>query len=538
MTLGQAMLPGLAHYTLDGVASALRLPDFRHHRAVDDAEVVAQIIEALFARLRGEGVRTLAQINDHLKAPKVTLRALGRNFAPHHSARRDAAGTVRPVPPYQAFLTSTYYHRHPLLPRHWLERLRSGLIIGSACESGELFSAVVSGAGSTELRRIASKYDYLEIQPVCNNAFLIGEGKAASDMELQDFNRKIIKLGEELNLPVVGTGDVHFLDPNDEIYRRILLAGNGFKDADRDLPLYFRSTADMLSQFEYLGEEKAREVVVTNPNALAERIEALQPVPTGLFPPTIENSREELETLVWSRARELYGDAPPRVVCERLEAELKDIIGCNYDVIYISASRLVRRSNEAGYLVGSRGSVGSSLVAYMAGITEVNALGPHYRCPNCRSSEFISDPEYGCGADLPDKLCPDCGAPYDKDGFSIPFETFLGYGGDKVPDIDLNFSGEYQAQAHRNVADPVWGGQMLQSGDNWHAQREDSLRLCKKIPRGEKPALHAERGKSPGHWLLRRQTHDRTGQHPGGIVVIPRDKEIYYFCPRSTPRGR
>ncbi len=532
LTLAQSMIPGLAHYTLDGVASSLKLPDFRHHRAVDDAEVVAQISNALFLRLEKDGVEDIAEINDRVKPSKQTLRTLGRNsrhiilLAANQQGLYDLYHLI-------SLSHLEYFHRFPLMPRHWIQRLRSGLIIGSACESGEVFRAVLSGAGDVEMKRLASMYDYLEIQPICNNAFLIDEGKAASVEQLMDMNRRIVSLGEQLGIPVAATGDVHFKEPHDEIYRRILLAGKGFKDADKPMPLYFRTTADMLEQFEYLGAERAHRVVIDTPNAIAERCEALRPVPTGLFPPKIENSRQELEETVWSRAKELYGDPLPDIVKARLDAELTDIIGCNYDVIYISASRLVRRSNEAGYLVGSRGSVGSSLVAFMLQITEVNALGPHYRCPGCRNSEFIDDPQYGCGADLPDKLCPVCGVKYDKDGFSIPFETFLGFGGGKVPDIDLNFSGEYQAQAHRSVADLFGADKCFRAGTIGKLKDKTAYGFVKKYleERNLTISKSEENRLAAGCCGVKRTT----GQHPGGIVVIPYDKEIYFFCPVQHP---
>jgi len=531
LALAQTMLPGLAHYRLDDVAAHLNLGDFRHHRAQDDAAVVAKIIHELFARLIDRGVSTLAQVNDCMAPSKAALRSLQRNSR-HVILLAATQEGLRNLYKLISFAHLEYFYRHPLTPRHRLESHRSGLLIGSACESGELFRAVVSGAGDTELRRIASAYDYLEIQPVCNNDFLINEGKAGSTDDLMEFNRRVVRLGEELGIPVVATGDVHFLDPKDEILRRILLAGSGFKDSDRPLPLYFRSTADMLGQFAYLGEEKAFEVVVANPNAIADRVGALSPVPTGLYPPKIDNSREELESLVWTRAKELYGDDLPPVVRERLEAEMKDIIGCNYDVIYISAARLVRSSNEAGYLVGSRGSVGSSLVAYMAGITEVNALGPHYRCPSCRASEFVDDPEYNCGADLPDKLCK-CGTPYEKDGFSIPFETFLGFGGDKIPDIDLNFSSEHQAQAHRNVAELFGADKCFRAGTIGTLKEKTAYGFVKKYieERGLKFSRSEENRLALGCCGVKRTT----GQHPGGIVVIPNDMEIYSFCPVQHP---
>ena len=313
----------------------------------------------------------------------------------------------------------------PTIPKSELMAHREGLIIGSACEAGELFKAVVDHKDWDELKRIASFYDYLEIQPLCNNAFMLRNGEARSEEDLREFNRIIVRLGEELGKPVCATGDVHFREPEDEVYRHILLASKKFPDANEPLPIYFKTTQEMLEEFQYLGEEKAYEVVVTNTRLVADQIETFELLPAELFPPRLENSEEDLNRLVWEKVHRLYGEDPPQLIVDRLNVELGGILG-KYDVVYMSAQKLVQRSNECGYLVGSRGSVGSSLVAYMSGITEVNSLPPHYRCPKCKNSEFILDGSYGCGADMPDKVCPVCGTKYVKDGFDIPFETFLG----------------------------------------------------------------------------------------------------------------
>ena len=532
LILAQNLLPGLGKYKLDIVAEHLQLPQFNHHRASDDAVPVAQMLTKFFPMLEERGVTRLQQINNEM----LKLRPLGSksNRFPKHIIllAKNKAGLKNL---YQLISLSNlkYFKRVPIIPKSELIAHREGLIIGSACEAGELFRAVADHKDWEELKRIASFYDYLEIQPICNNRFMLREGAARSEEDLRDFNRTIVRLGEELGKRVVATGDVHFQEPEDEVYRHILLASKKFPDANAPLPIYFRTTDEMLREFEYLGKEKAYEVVVTNTRAIADQIENIELLPKGkLFPPRLENSREDLNRLVWDKVHELYGDEPPKLIKDRLDIELGGILG-KYDVVYMSAQKLVQRSLECGYLVGSRGSVGSSLVAYMSGITEVNSLPPHYRCPKCRHSEFITDGSYGCGADMPDKNCPECGTKYVKDGFDIPFETFLGFGGGKVPDIDLNFSGEYQARAHRHAIEMFGETQVFRAGTIGTLAEKTAFGFVKKYLE--------ENGIQSGAAEIDRLTagcvgvRRTTGQHPGGLVVVPDDLEIEDFCPVQHP---
>ena len=531
LIFAQNLLPELGKYKLDIVADHLQLPQFNHHRASDDAVPVAQMLVKFFVMLEERGVTRLQQINDEM----TKLRPLGvkRNRFPKHIILI-AKNKVGLKNLYQLISASNlkYFKRVPIIPKSELVAHREGLIIGSACEAGELFRAIVDHKDWNELKRIASFYDYLEIQPLGNNRFMVRDGTVRDDEDLKDFNRTVVKLGEELGKPVCATGDVHFLDPEDEVYRHILLASKKFADANEPVPLYFRTTDEMLKEFDYLGKEKAYEVVVTNPRAIAEQVEDIELLPKGkLFPPRLENSEEDLNRMVWGKAHELYGDDLPQLIVDRLNVELGSILG-KYDVVYMSAQKLVQRSLECGYLVGSRGSVGSSLVAYMAGITEVNALPPHYRCPKCRNVEFHAG-EYGCGADMPDKMCPVCGTKYVKDGFDIPFETFLGYGGGKVPDIDLNFSGEYQARAHAHAVEMFGKTQVFRAGTIGTLAEKTAYGFVKKyLEENGIAAGNAEIDRLTAGCVGVRRT---TGQHPGGLVVVPDDMDIEDFCPVQHP---
>ena len=535
LILAQNLLPELGKYKLDIVAEHLHLPAFNHHRASDDAATVAYMLPHFFRKLEALGFHDLSQVNPYMR----TIRGKGKaKRQPKHLIvlAKNQTG-LRNLYKLVSLSYLDHFKRYPIMPKSLINENREGLILGSACEAGELFRALTDGKSWEELKRIASWYDYLEIQPICNNMFMLRKGLVRSEEELRDFNRAIVKLGEELGKPVCATGDVHFLDPEDEVYRHILLASKGFEDADESLPIYFKTTDEMLQEFAYLGEEKAKEVVVTNTNLIASWCDPIEPLPQGLFAPKLENSDGELKQLVWGKAHELYGEDPPKIVVDRIETELGDIIRCKYDVIYMSAQKLVQNSLEHGYLVGSRGSVGSSLVAYMSGITEVNSLPAHYRCPKCKHTDFdyAQDPAhpYGCGADMPNAVCPVCGTPYVKDGFNIPFETFLGFGGDKVPDIDLNFSGEYQSSAHKYTFELFGQTHVFRAGTIGAVAEKTAFGYVKKYleEKGKTVSKAEENRLAIGCTGVKRTT----GQHPGGMVVIPQDREIYDFCPVQHP---
>jgi len=540
LSLSQHLMPQLGRFKLDIVAKALKLPNFNHHRAVDDSNICGQIMVKLTQMLEGMGIHSLQEASAHFSRK----RSKGVIFAgkPRHIIllAKNQTG-LRNLYHLISESNLEYFKKAPRIPKSLLNELREGLIVGSACEAGELFQAILAGVKWENLKKIASFYDFLEIQPISNNAFMLrpekpGMEPVAKDIEqLREFNRTIVRLGDELGIPVVATGDVHFLNPEDEIFRHILLATKGFEDADKDNPLYFRTTDDMLDEFSYLGEEKAYEVVVTNTNLIADMCETVRPVPHNLFAPSIENSAEDLKKLVYGKFHRLYGDNPPELMVKRVETELHDIISCHYDVIYMSAQKLVQNSLDHGYLVGSRGSVGSSIVAFLSGITEVNSFPPHYRCPNPECKHTILDvpKEFNCGADLPDMVCPVCGTPMAKDGFNIPFETFLGFGGDKVPDIDLNFSGEYQANAHAYCIEMFGKSHVFRAGTIGTVAEKTAFGYVKKyLEETGKAASSVEMGRLAAGCVGVRRT---TGQHPGGLVVIPQENEIWDFCPVQHP---
>ena len=431
-----------------------------------------------------------------------------------------------------------YFYRKPIMPKSVIEKFREGILIGSACETGELYRAVLAKKTNEELEEIASFYDYLEIQPIGNNQFMVRNGTVADDEALRDLNRKIVKLGDRLGMPTVATCDVHFMDPKDEVYRRVLMGAQGFADADEQAPLYFRTTEEMLEEFSYLGEEKAKEVVITNPNRIADLCETIQPVKDGSYPPSIENCEQDLVDMCHKKAHRIYGEVLPPVVQARMDKELDCIVKYGYSVMYMIAHKLVKKSNDAGYLVGSRGSVGSSFAAFLSDITEVNALCPHYICPNpdCKHSEFFENGEYAVGPDMPDKDCPVCGTPMKKDGLTIPFETFLGFKGDKVPDIDLNFSGEYQATAYKDLQEIFGREHVFQAGTIYTIADKTAYGLARKYY--ERKGIEAPDAelKRVSRGMINVKRID--GQHPGGIIVCPKTMDIHDFCPIQHPAGR
>ena len=539
LVLSQCLMTKLSRHKLNLVADALSLPEFQHHRATDDAVTCGMIAWRFFEMLKDRDIHTLGQINPAVEKMRVELRKDER-YAQHIVLFAKNQMGLRNLYHLISDANLKHFKRVPRILKSELMKLREGIIVGSACENNELFQAVIRGKSDAELMRLASFYDYLEVQPVSNNRFMLDKDKNGKSIaeaveDLRNFNRTIVRIGERLGKMVVATGDVHFLNPEDEIFRHILLASKGFDDADKPNPLYFRTTDEMLKEFSYLGEEKAYEIVVKNPNYIADMCETNRPVPRNLFAPKIENSVEDLKNLVYGKMHRLYGENPPELITKRVETELNDIINCHYDVIYMSAQKLVQNSLENGYLVGSRGSVGSSIVAYMSGITEVNSFPPHYRCPNpdCKHTTFDVPAGFECGADLPDAVCPKCGTPYAKEGFNIPFETFLGFGGDKIPDIDLNFSGEYQARAHAYCTELFGKSHVFRAGTVGTVAEKTAFGYVKNFltERG-RTATKAEEGRLASGCVGVRRT---TGQHPGGLVVIPQENEIWDFCPVQHP---
>ena len=536
VAIARQLLPSLNRFKLDTVAKALNISLENHHRAVDDAGATAEIFVKFVEMLRARGVENLDQLNEMSELSPDTIKKL-----PTHHVIILAKNEVGRINLYRLVSWShiDYFAKRPRIPKSLLNQYREGLIIGSACEAGELYQALLRGLPRAELMKVASFYDFLEIQPLGNNAFMLRDEKSTVKTmdDLMDLNRRIVQMGEELGKPVCATCDVHFLNPEDEVYRRILMAGQGFSDADQQAPLYLRTTEEMLKEFEYLGPDKAEEVVITNTRMIADMCERIAPVRPDKCPPVIENSDETLRKICYDKAHEMYGQELPEIVTARLEKELHSIISNGFAVMYIIAQKLVWKSNEDGYLVGSRGSVGSSFVANMAGITEVNSLSPHYLCPHCHYNDFDSEEVKKfsgmAGCDMPDRNCPKCGAPMTKQGFDIPFETFLGFKGDKEPDIDLNFSGEYQSKAH-DYTEVIFGkGQTFRAGTIGTLADKTAFGFVKRY--------YEERGIHKRNCEIDRIVQGcvgvrrTTGQHPGGIVVLPIGEEIYSFTPVQRP---
>lgn len=532
LSLAQELFPDYKSYKLGRIAKNLDIKVEVAHRALDDVDTTVKVFNVMIDKLKQRGAQTLDDI-DKYGSDEESRKEEFKKLKTYHAIilAKDYTG-LKNLYKLVSYSHLYYFYKRPRILKSLYREYSEGLILGSACSEGELFQAILLGKSDEEIEAIAQEYDYLEIQPLGNDDYLVRSGQVPDREYLKEINRKIVALAEKLNKPVVATGDVHFMDPEDEIYRRILEAGQGFKDADNQAPLYLRTTEEMLKEFSYLGEEKAYEVVVTNTNLVSDMCQQISPISPEKCPPHIDGCEETIKSIAYNRAHELYGDPLPEIVQNRLDKELESIIKNGFSVMYIIAQKLVWKSNEDGYLVGSRGSVGSSFVANMTGITEVNSLPPHYRCPKCKYSDFA---DYGVknGFDLPDKICPQCGEKLDKDGMDIPFETFLGFNGDKEPDIDLNFSGEYQAKAHRYTEVIFGKGTTFKAGTIGTIAEKTAFGYVKKYYEDRSISINkAEIARiSRGCTGIKRTT----GQHPGGIIVVPKGREIFEFCPVQHP---
>ena len=532
LSLAKDLFPDYKKYKLGKIAENLGIKVEVAHRALDDVDTTVKVFNVMIDMLKEKGAKKLEDIDEVAADPAAKAEEYKKLKTYHAIILAKNYVGLKNLYKLVSFSHLDYFYRKPRILKSLYKKYSEGLILGSACEAGELYQAIEQGRPDEEVEEIAQDYDYLEIQPIGNNQFLIRNGIMRDEEDLRDINRKIVALGEKLNKPVVATCDVHFMDPQDEIYRRILEAGQKYDDADNQAPLYLRTTEEMLKEFEYLGEEKAYEVVVTNTNKISDMCEQISPISPEKCPPHIPGCEEDIKNIAYKKAHELYGDPLPKIVQDRLDKELDSIISNGYSVMYIIAQKLVWKSNEDGYIVGSRGSVGSSLAAFMTGITEVNSLQPHYRCSNCKYSEF-EDYGVGNGFDLPDKDCPKCGHKLTKDGMDIPFETFLGFNGDKEPDIDLNFSGEYQAKAHK-YTEVIFG-----KGTTFKAGTVGTV--ADKTAYGYVRGYFEDRGIPMNRAEMQRLSvgctgiKKTTGQHPGGIIVVPKGREIYEFTPVQHP---
>ncbi len=529
LELSKALIKDVKNHRLNTLTKKLGISLLNHHRAVDDANATAQLFIILINKLSEREIFDLDELNELLKGDVDIVKQSSYHI---NILVKNIIGLKN----LYNLVTDSHinnFYKKPRLLKSNLNKFREGLILGTACEAGELYRAILEGSSDEKTEEIAQYYDFLEIQPLHNNMFLVNNERLKSVEELKEINKKIIKLGEKFGKTVVATGDVHFLEKEDEVFRRILMSGQGYEDAEEQAPLYFKTTEEMLEDFSYLGEEKAYEVVVTNTNIIADSVEPILPIPKGTFPPIIEGSDQELRNICYNKAKAQYGDNLPEIVEKRLERELNSIIGNGYSVMYIIAQKLVKKSNEDGYLVGSRGSVGSSFAATMAGITEVNPLVPHYVCPKCKFSEFIEDGSYGSGYDLPDKNCPNCTASLIKDGHDIPFEVFLGFEGDKEPDIDLNFAGEEQAVCMKYTEELFGNGKVFRAGTIGTIADKTAFGFVKNY--------FEDKGVSKRNAEIERLIQGclgikrTSGQHPGGVMIVPQDKDIHDFTPVQYP---